>query len=353
MYKIKVSIRGVGEDPDISQFSGNSKNRIGDCEFFVNSSSKVEFDFWFVIEDLAKENEMAYLPADRVCYLSAEPTHSKGYYDDFRLVKFLDQFSNIVTCHDIFRNNVKFDIPFLPWMINSNHGPSIFSSSERDLNWLDQNNEINKSKSISVFCSTQQKTEDHRLRLKFVTALKAHFGDQLDWFGNGINPLERKWEGIADYKYHIALENQSRNNVITEKLYDSFLGLSYPIYYGAPNVYQYFDRRSLSTIDIMDINSSIKTIEDILETDPFSAKLPYIIESKTKTLLEYNLFTRMATIAVNQIEQTGKSRMGPVTLKNITYFNKMIEAKHLGKAFAYRASRLTQIVTDRLLEISQ
>ena len=71
--------------------------------------------------------------------------------------------------------------------------------------------------------------------------MKSHFGSQLDWYGNGVNEIQRKHEGILDYKYHIVLENESRNNLISEKIFDSMLGLSVPIYYGAPNISEYFN----------------------------------------------------------------------------------------------------------------
>ena len=56
------------------------------------------------------------------------------------------------------------------------------------------------------------------------------------WYGNGINQIEKKSDIIFNSKYHIVIENDSRNNLVSEKLYDSFLGLSFPIYYGATNI---------------------------------------------------------------------------------------------------------------------
>ena len=65
---------------------------------------------------------------------------------------------------------------------------------------------------------------------------KKHFKDRLNWYGNGVNEINNKFEVISNSKYHIVLENDSKYNLISEKLYDSYLGLSFPIYYGAPNV---------------------------------------------------------------------------------------------------------------------
>ena len=58
-----------------------------------------------------------------------------------------------------------------------------------------------------------------------------------------------------------------KNNLISEKLFDSYLGLSFPIYYGAPNISEYFNENSYKTIDINNISESISTIEGVLSED--------------------------------------------------------------------------------------
>ena len=83
------------------------------------------------------------------------------------------------------------------------------------------------------------------MRYEFTKNVKDYFGSNIDWFGSGINTIEDKWVGFEEYKYHIVIEN-GQNNLISEKLFDSYLGLSYPIYYGAPNVGDYFQLNHLN-----------------------------------------------------------------------------------------------------------
>lgn len=296
MLKIKISIPGFENNLNISQFVGNNNIGFG-CQFFVNDPELKEADYWFVFDDLQQKEETVSVNKENIFFLSAEVIYEKGHFDYPHLKIFLDQFQTIFTCHDIYRKNTIYTLPFLGWMINANHGPSIFGKSKRDLNWFKKNHQIHKTKKMSVFCSNQQVTADHRLRFKFVKALKEHFGDQLDWYGNGVNSLAEKWDGIAPYKYHIVLENQSRNNIITEKLYDSFLALAYPIYCGAPNVNEYFNVDSILQIDMMDLNGSIGKIEALLKDDPWKSKVPSLIENKMKVLIDFNLFHRIAEIA--------------------------------------------------------
>lgn len=297
MITIKLSLPGF-EDADISQFIGHTNNTVRDCVFFINRDDIKVADYWVCLEAPYKVVETCRVKKDNVFFLTAEAAWPRFFYDSELKKNFLAQFGKIYTCHDIYAANTFFGLPYLPWMINANHGQSIFSSHPRDRLFFEQLSSLPKTKLLSVICSDQTWTEDHKLRLKFVKSLKAHFGDKIDWFGNGIQSLEQKWDGIAPYKYHIALENQSRNNVITEKLYDTFLGLAYPIYYGAPNASEYFDSNSFSTIDIVDIKGSIEIIEKILESDLYEQRLSAVIASKNLVLSKYNLFERIADICL-------------------------------------------------------
>ncbi|MDN4018444.1 glycosyltransferase family 10 domain-containing protein [Zwartia panacis] len=297
MITIKLSLPGF-EAADISQFIGRTDNSVRDCVFFINRDDVRTADYWFCLEAPYKPIETCHIQKKNVFFLTAEVAWPRFFYDGELRKNFLAQFARVYTCHDIYADNVFFGLPYLPWMINANHGQSIFSAHDRDRNFFEELTFLPKKKTLSVFCSNQIWTEEHQLRLKFVKALKAHFGDQIDWFGNGVQTLEQKWEGISPYKYHIAIENQSRNDVITEKLYDAFLGLAYPIYYGAPNASEYFDSKSFSTIDIVDLKGSIKKIEKIIESDLYEKRLNAIIASKNLVLSKYNLFERIADICL-------------------------------------------------------
>lgn len=298
MYKIKVSIPGFGNNLNISQYIGNeSSNIVGGYKFFVNDPECTDPDFWFVIDDLQNTHEKSLIDPNNVIYLTAEAIYSAGYFDSSDKIAFIQQFSKIFTCHDILKKNVYSQPPFLGWMINANHGPSIFQESRRDINWLKKIDFLEKTKKVSVICSSKILTKDHYVRFKFVSNLKAHFGDDLDWYGNGVRPVEQKWDAIAPYKYHIVLENQSRNNVITEKIYDSYLGLAYPIYWGAPNLDDYFHSSSFARIDPYNLNGSIATIERLIESDVCFQKRDLLISSKNDVLETMNPFVRMCRIA--------------------------------------------------------
>jgi len=208
-------------------------------------------------------------------------------------------------------------------MLNANHGESISNAHIRDVNYLENLQSIPKTKLLSVFCSQQGMLPSHRLRQRFTQVLKSHFSEDLDWFGNGVNSVAEKWDGLADYKYSIVLENQSRFNVVTEKIYDPFLSLTYPIYWGAPNISEYFDPKTFTTINIEDAKGSIKTIEWVLNNIKYEEVLPHLLESKRRVLDEQHFLKRMVLISEAAL-QSGNLRQ-----KSLREINDMSSFYHL------------------------
>jgi hypothetical protein len=205
MLNIKITIPGFKNDLNISQFTGNDNNIINGCRFYVNTSDLLEFDSWFVIENLYSDSETSLVPKNNVFFLTAETLWKENWWLKASKKKYLDQFSKIFTHYDTYHNEIKCP-PFVPWMINANHGDSIFGKHERDLNYFISQNHLEKTKNLSIICSDKTFTEDHKQRFNFATKIKEHFQEDVDWFGNGVNAIEEKWEGISQYKYHIALE---------------------------------------------------------------------------------------------------------------------------------------------------
>jgi len=210
--KIKISVPEEYPTADLHQFLGKD---VGQDQFSLNSR-KDHADAWFIIEGTLPSDNICLVPENRVFFLGAETARSLGFfYETPGWLGYLEQFAGIYSPQELYWDNATLSTPFLPWMINANHGPDMFAASYRDLEFLRDLGTVDKTKEISVFCSNQLMTHEHRARFRFVSALKDHFGDRLDWFGNGINPLSQKWDGLAPYKYTIVLENQATSHVLT------------------------------------------------------------------------------------------------------------------------------------------
>lgn len=234
------------------------------------------------------------------------------------MINFRSQFSSVYSHFD--NHKGVFNLPYLPWMINSNHS-SFPDRPAYNFDELLNNKKISKSHLISVICSDKKMTSSQIKRLKFVKYLKKEFGDQLHWFGNGINTIKYKYEGIFPYKYHIVLENQSEKNVITEKLYDSFLGQSYPIYWGAPNIYEYFCEKSLDNIEIDNFKSSLEKIKKIIDSNKYENNFEHIIGAKNKVLKEFNLINRILDVISLSQKKNNKIEKENIKIFPLNIFN--------------------------------
>jgi hypothetical protein len=93
-----------------------------------------------------------------------------------------------------------------------------------------------KSKLCSIIVSEKDQTEGQKLRHEIVK----RFGDRIDVFGTGYNPIKSKLEALKDYQYSIVVENVKSDFWFTEKLIDCFATGTIPIYWGCPSIDRFF-----------------------------------------------------------------------------------------------------------------
>ena len=293
--RIKLSSPDDFPDGNFSQFTGSGHNFQG-VEFFFNEQVH-EADAWFISEGTRPTDTVCLVPPNRVFFLGTETARPPDFFLssedrlDF-LRQFHEQHGPLYVPFESYRPSM----PFLPWMVNSNHGPSILANHERDYDFFSSLEKLDKPKMISVICSTKTLTPEHRYRLSFVERLCNTFGDAIDWFGNGVLPLEQKWDGLAPYRYTVVLENQSAPRVLTEKLQDAFLALSFPIYWGDPLAPSIFPSTSFMEIDIGDFARTARKIELLLGEDPYESLLPDLIEAKDRVLHKVHFLRRILAV---------------------------------------------------------
>jgi hypothetical protein len=146
-----------------------------------------------------------------------------------------------------------------------------------------------KPKLLSAVVSAKADTAGHRNRLRFMETLKEYFQERLDWFGRGVQDLgDRKLSGLADYRYHIVLENGSWPHYWTEKIADAFVANCFPFYWGAPNIGEYFDANSFESIDLMDRAGAIAKIEAAIADDRWTKSQSALAAAREKVLFGYH-----------------------------------------------------------------
>ena len=112
--------------------------------------------------------------------------------------------------------------------------------------WIKEPKIYEKSKMISMIASNKKMCEGHRLRLEWVERLWG----QVELFGRGFNEIALKEEGLCDYMFSVAIENGQYETYFTEKLLDCFATGTIPVYLGAPDIGEYFNKDGI--IDLTD-----------------------------------------------------------------------------------------------------
>jgi hypothetical protein len=113
-----------------------------------------------------------------------------------------------------------------------------------------------KTKNFSIIASWKSELEGHRLRHKIV----AGSGNNVDIYGTGYNPIERKITALKDYRYSFCIENCKKDYYFTEKLIDCFLSGTIPIYWGCPSIGDFFNTKGMIIFDsLLELKDKLKS----------------------------------------------------------------------------------------------
>jgi hypothetical protein len=79
------------------------------------------------------------------------------------------------------------------------------------------------------------------------------------------NPLldKTKWDLFCDSQFHLAIENSRQQNYFTEKLCDALITYTIPIYYGCPNISDYFDTTGWIILEDENIETVIQKLASL------------------------------------------------------------------------------------------
>ncbi len=302
MIRIKISTSNP-KIPIIRQIP-ELKSTWGNYEFFVNTTINA-CDYWFIYDGLLQK-ETVSCPPENVILITAEPDTIRKYD-----TQFLKQFGGVITSQrQIEHPNVLLQQQGQTWDFGINYD----KNSPHYLKYLSYEKIAQpitepKEKTLSIIASNKALTPGHKNRLAFIDLLKKELGDSFDIFGARINHIADKRDAIVPYKYVLAIENSSIPHYWTEKLADVFLGEAYPIYYGCPNIYDYFPQESLTVIDINEPEAAIATIKKIIANNVYEKNKSAIAQAKKLILEKYNLFALMSKYAESHPSNSEKTKI--------------------------------------------
>lgn len=94
-----------------------------------------------------------------------------------------------------------------------------------------------------------------------------------------------KIQVLKKSQFHIAIENSSQPNYFSEKLCDALITKNIPIYYGSPNIGDFFDTTGWILLNSTDTDAVYKQLEN-LNRDYYNKYLD-VINKNFKTVMKY------------------------------------------------------------------
>lgn len=286
---IKIS---TGYDHPLARQTPGGRLAWKDATFCINEDVS-ECQAWVVHEALVR-TETTLCPPNQVILLTGEPPDIKTYEP-----RWLGGFARVVSCHREMRHaGLSLGQTGLPWMVGRSYDDLIAADFPA------------KSADISVICSNKAMVGGHRRRLRFVEQLLDV--SPMPRFGRGFRELPDKWDGLAPFRYSVAIENSRHDHYWTEKIADCFLAGTVPIYWGAPNIKDYFPADAMIVIDTLDPVEVARIIRAEATPEAYRRRLPALREAKRRVLEEYNFFE-----LAYQMAKAGRSGSPavPVTLR--------------------------------------
>ncbi len=282
----------------LAKFLPTSSSLLSGCTFVLNDETLEQADVWVVLDNFDQASEYrCKVPNGALVLAQYETAYTTSYFTGFReRIQWLDQFDQIFTFHAFNRPNVSFEPPFLPWMIDSSL-ETWMTDDTRSVDELLNFKMPEKTKVMSLIISDKTITHAQRQRLRFAEKAARWFGDDLDWFGSGVNPIRIKRDGLDEYHYHLALENRIQRGVFTEKFLDPLLAWSVPLYWGDPMIDIYFPKSSYISIDATMPRAALQRLTKIVSRPPSSKVIDAIGIARVRILNSMNFLSRLARIA--------------------------------------------------------
>jgi hypothetical protein len=292
MKKVKIKSSWTSDESIlnrlITQFK-TSEEDTNNIQFVFDDTADLVVFFGYVNEEILPDKQYVVFPQ--------EPSWSGNHPRNFPSNK-------NITVYGYDKNLYNFNGPIVEsvsLMFYGGRGPE----SEGWEDWIYQKikNDRPKSKIISSCVSYNGIGNEsfpesclYPKRIKLIKEIikNTDFIDIYSWESNGRNVkgwLNKKIDGLIDYKFSLCLENSEEKNYVSEKFYDCILTDTIPIYYGCKNIKELCPEDGYILIeDIDDIDSIVKLLKNIHENhqEIYNRLIPNCRKIKERYFNEYN-----------------------------------------------------------------
>lgn len=163
------------------------------------------------------------------------------------------------------------------------------------MSFLHENNryetlsQLPKKLEISYICGSKQLTSGHSLRHQ-IYDLKDQIKIPSKWYYTTEEPKEICFHNSM---FHLSIENVQYDNWFTEKIVDAFLSKTVPIYWGCPNIENFFDKRGIYTFSSKE---ELLHLINSLTEDDYNSKLEYIKSNYNSAIYWKSYYNRLIEI---------------------------------------------------------
>lgn len=153
--------------------------------------------------------------------------------------------------------------------------------------------DLHKQAMCSLIASAKARQAGHKLRHQ-VVAWSRETGQDIQIMGRGYKPFAKKSDGLAPYRYSIVIENARETNYFSEKLIDALVCKTVPIYWGCPNIADFFDTDGMVICN--NLPDLQRAITQMSEAD-YAARLPALERARDVALTTYmDFYVRAAQL---------------------------------------------------------
>lgn len=222
-------------------------------------------------------------------YIITEPYSIRPYVYEF-----------IKSNHNIFSLIITYDTEILKY---KNSVKCLYGTK-----FVDENNIPIINNKISFIVGNKLYTDGHKLRHDIYYNFNK-INKNLDIYISSAAPIENLYNNkyigkelyskndlLNNYSYHLCIENSRQYNYFTEKIMDCFQTMTVPIYWGCPNIEDYFDIRGIIILETNDYGEIIDKINSIDIDNFYSNNIEFIKLNYKKSFLYLDYDLRLINI---------------------------------------------------------
>lgn len=255
---------------------------------------------WFDISKLIQPKDDIVVLLDRTVFID----HSKSILINLEPEAIVKHQDFIIKNHDKFTYILTFNEKILkncPNAIKYIYGTSWIKPEEYDaIDPSTKKFEIstiigNKMLTIGHSFRRQVFYNRHLLQSKPMNIFLSHdanfFGDNIPEFNNN-RCQDTKIVLFKNSQFHLVIENSRQINYFTEKLLDALITYTIPIYYGCPNIQDYFDTSGWILIESESVEEVARKIQ-VLDETYYQKYMDTMIKNREKAIALKDIYSNI------------------------------------------------------------